>query len=207
MTQRDMFSDDLSFEDREKLAALCRENNENIEDIFKNKIGTLAHLQKQLAEYESHVDELKRKISAIEEDELPNLMDELMITTLEFNDGLSITLDDKVYFRVNAPEREIAWKKLVEMGAPGIIKPVLKITVAQTEGRSDIIDAINIVKNSLECDDVQLTYEYNPMQLSALMREFIENCVDFDDDVFKQSVKRGVKIKQKSKYNRRKTNV
>jgi hypothetical protein len=204
MNQADMFKDELLPEERQQLTQLCRENSPNIEVIFKDKIYTLENLQKLLAESETTVKELKQKIAKIEEDEIPNLMDELQVSILSFQGGISVALDDKVYTRVNNPERERGWEWLRERGYTGVIKPVIVVTVAQDESKSDIVNLMNMIKNSIEYENVELSFDYHAGQLSAVARHITESFGELDPGIFKQSVKRGVKIKQlKSAKNKR----
>jgi hypothetical protein len=197
MQQVDMFKDDLSMEDQQKLAELCQENAANLEAVFQHKVGILENLKNMLEEGESKVKELKQQIAKIEEEELPNLMLELQVDILSFQNGLSIMLDEKLHTSVNKPERRKAWELLRQKGFTGIIKPVIKVTIAQDELEKDINELITMIQNSIEFEEVELAFDYHAGQLSAVARDILDSGQELEPQVFRQFLKRGVKIKQK----------
>lgn len=175
--------------------------DQSIANRVRMQISLLDGYDKELTICKTRVKDLEISISKIENDILPNLMEELELDTLSLNDGTTLTLQNTLWLRVNKPECEQGWAILKARGNAGIIKPVVKIVVSQTEDKKEIDTLINIIKNSIEFEKIELDFEYNAQTLSAFGRELAEEGAMLDESIFKTSIKRTVKIKQKTRGN------
>ena len=96
------------------------------------------HKKKHLQEYE--LQDTKDSISALEEIDLPALMDEIGVTDLTLACGGKISCKDLIFTRLKDPATAFAW--LREHQGDGIIKNEIKVTLNRGEDdRADMIKA------------------------------------------------------------------
>lgn len=183
-------------EQMDMLQDLQNEYAPDMRTMVRQIINQLLQLKSLRAELESQLDSLSLDIDKLESQDLPAMFDEFQIQEMAFKDGLKVKLDDKVFTRVNKPELEKGWNLLREKGRVGIIKPVVVVTVAQSEEKIDIDQLITVIKNAIEYEKVELDFKYHAGQLNAVANDIFECGEELDDAVFKQSVKRGIKITQ-----------
>lgn len=187
------------------LDELSKEYSPDMQTSIRQKINVLLNLKQQLAEAEAHVDDIQMKISKLENTDLPSMLDEFGIDKTVFQDGLKISLNDTVYTRVNKPECEKGWLQLKECGRDGIIKPVISVVISQNEDRKAIADLMHMINNSIDSEKIELDFKYHAGQLSAVVNDMLDLGIELDQNVFKQSVKRSVKITQPKSFQSRST--
>lgn len=179
--------------------------DENLLETIRKKIDLLNLLQVDLAAFENAVKECKERIYILESQDLPALMDEFDLDEFTFQDGVKVKLADKTFTYVNVAERKKAWEQFNELGRRGVFKPSVYVVLAQTVGEPVIDALIASIKGAVEIEKIELSFDAHAGSLNANCNDLIDNGIELDSDVFKQSVKRGVKItqpkvsKQKSK--------
>lgn len=181
---------------RDMLEELSQEYAPDMQTTVRQRVNQLLELKAQREEIQAQIEDLDLQIDRLESQDLPALFDEFQIQDMSFKDGVKIKLDNKVFTRVNKPELQKGWEILNSLGRKGIIKPTIIVTVAQDEEKKEIDTFITVIKNSIEHEKVELDFKYHAGQLNAVANDIFDSGEELDGDVFKQSVKRGVKITQ-----------
>lgn len=89
---------------------------------LKIKIDEHQQLVLKINSLEEELKQLKHQLSDIEEITLPNLLDELDMPTVTFNDGTKISKVERLFTRVIGANKDAAFEWLRENGHGDIIK-------------------------------------------------------------------------------------
>ena len=123
------------------------------------------------------------------------------VKEFSFNDGTHIKVQETVYTYVNKENHFAAYYALLELGCPYIIKPVIKVEIDQQKTIQDYNSVLEKLSDAVQdvCTMDANNFEYNQNTLSALARRLlVEKGVKLNPEIFKERIKRVVKIKTKS---------
>lgn len=161
-------------------------------DLIKSKIEVLLIKEAQLKEAEDKVKNLKADIVRIEEHEIPDIMSEFQLQSFETTDGFKVKLSEQVYTHVHKEQLDAAYQALLNVDCPHIFKPTVKL----------VFDA-QLTENDKTCmredfpnAEIEFSYAYHHSTLSAAVRALLEEGKCLDSNIFKQSVRRSVKLTQ-----------
>lgn len=179
---------------------LASEAGQTVHGVIRNKIKALEIKKGILKELEKKVETTKEEIKRLEEEELPNLLDEMQVKEFAFNDGTHIKMQETVYTYVNKENHFAAYYELLRLGCPYIIKPVIKVEIDEQNSIEDYNNVLNKLSDAVQdvCTMDGNNFEYNQNTLSALARRLLEEQgVKLNPEIFKERIKRVVKIKVK----------
>lgn len=181
------------------LDELQNEGDFSLEKFLQKKVVELKTIKARIDELETELKKLENLERKIEGEEIPSLLDEFQLDAVKLKNGLKISLNDKVFTRVNSDDSEAAWQILKDLDRAGVITPVVSVQVSSSEDRKSIDDLVSIINNSIENQGISLTFKYHAGTLNAVMNDLMSEGIELKGDVFKTFIKRGVKITEQKK--------
>jgi len=148
-----------------RLSSLIRESIKADEDI---------------AAAEQYLKDLKYKKRKINEEDIPALMEEMGVDSLEV-DGNKIKLRQFVHARITDDKRDEAYAWLRSIGEGDIIKN--DVTVSFTTGQDNVAGSVVEDLRTQGLDPVQKTHVH-PQTLKAWVKNRIESGQDIDFETF-----------------------
>jgi len=160
-----------------------RKDLDSIDESAKlsGQVVKLKNLEDELANKETELKELKRKVELVSGEVIPTMMQEMNISTLKLADGTSVEVKPVYGASIPVAKREEAFKWLRDNGLGDLIKN--EVTVAF--GRNEDIkasDYANLAKGQ-GYEPVQ-KLKVEPMTLKALVRERLESGQEMPSDLF-----------------------
>ena len=145
------------------------------------QVVKLTNLEDELADKETELKELKRKVELVSGEVIPTLMQEMNISTLKLADGTSVEVKPIYGASILVAKREEAFKWLRDNGLGDLIKNDVTVTFGMSE---DIkaSDYANLAKGQ-GYEPVQ-KLKVEPMTLKALVRERLEAGQEMPSDLF-----------------------
>jgi len=158
------------------------------------QVVKLTNLEDELADKETELKELKRKVELVSGEVIPTMMQEMNISTLKLADGTSVEVKPIYGASILVAQREEAFKWLRDNGLGDLIKNDVTVTFGMSE---DIkaSDYASLAKRQ----------GYEPVQkvsvhtgtLKALVRERIESGKEIPTELFNVFAGNQTKIKRK----------
>ena len=181
---------DINYEeDQRKSLDSINESNKLSDQVVK-----LTNLEDELANKETELKELKRKVELVSGEVIPTMMQEMNISTLKLADGTSVEVKPIYGASILVAKREEAFKWLRDNGLGDLIKNDVTVTFGMSE---DIraSDYASLAKRQ----------GYEPVQkvsvhtgtLKALVRERIESGKEIPTELFNVFAGNQTKIKRK----------
>ena len=157
------------------------------------QVVKLTNLEDELADKETELKELKRKVELVSGEVIPTLMQEMNISTLKLADGTSVEVKPIYGASILVAKREEAFKWLRDNGLGDLIKNDVTVTFGMSE---DIkaSDYAGLAKRQ----------GYEPVQkvsvhtgtLKALVRERIESGKEIPTELFNVFAGNQTKVKR-----------
>ena len=157
------------------------------------QVVKLTNLEDELADKETELKELKRKVELVSGEVIPTLMQEMNISTLKLADGTSVEVKPIYGASILVAKREEAFKWLRDNGLGDLIKNDVTVTFGMSE---DIraSDYASLAKRQ----------GYEPIQkvsvhtgtLKALVRERIESGKEIPTELFNVFAGNQTKVKR-----------
>ena len=156
-------------------------------EISKDKTKNLSSLirlsidaEKQIKETEDYLKDLKHKKRTIDEEDIPSLMEELGVESLQV-DGNKVSIDKFVSARIPEARKDEAYAFLRSIGEADIIKN--EVVVGFNMGQDNVAGAVvdDLTKQGL--NPVQKTH-IHPMTLKTWAKNRIDNGQEIDLDLF-----------------------
>ena len=153
------------------------------EDKTKN-LSSLVRLsidvEKQIKDTENYLKDLKQKKRTIDEEDIPSLMEELGVESLQV-DGNKVSIDKFVSARIPEARKDEAYAFLRSIGEADIIKN--EVVVGFNMGQDNVAGAVvdDLTKQGL--NPVQKTH-IHPMTLKTWAKNRIDNGQEIDLDLF-----------------------
>lgn len=156
----------------EESTAEHHEAFEKLNALVKEK----AEADAEVAKAEAALKQAQNRQRAVSEEALPELMDELGLTTFKTTSGLSVSVKEKVRVSVPAARREAAYDWLEQHGHSGLIKR--EVSVAFNRGQEDEADEL-IKQIRPKFPDCKTQRQVAP----ATMRSFVVNSLKDGDEI------------------------
>jgi hypothetical protein len=147
---------------------------------LSNLIRRSVQTDKEIEEAEQHLKDLKFKKRKINEEDIPNLMQEMGVESVEV-DGFKIKVRPFVHARIAEDKREEAFSFLRSIGEADIIKN--EVIVAFSAGQDNQAGAVIDDLRQQGYDPAQKTH-IHPSTLKAWVRGRVESGKDLDFDTF-----------------------
>jgi len=157
------------------------------------QVVKLTNLEDELADKETELKELKRKVELVSGEVIPTMMQEMNISTLKLADGTSVEVKPIYGASILVAKREEAFKWLRDNGLGDLIKNDVTVTFGMSE---DIkaSDYAGLAKRQ----------GYEPIQkvsvhsgtLKALVRERIESGKEIPTELFSVFAGNQTKVKR-----------
>ena len=128
--------------------------------------------QQQIEFFEKQINEHKGTLRRIEFEDLPELMSEYGLKSLELEDGSIVKIDKNIVCSISEARRQAAHQWLTDHGFGGLIKSWIEMKF----GRDDRDAALEEFKR-LESEgefDIAIVEKVEPQTLKAFVREQIE---------------------------------
>jgi len=145
------------------------------------QVVKLTNLEDELADKETELKELKRKVELVSGEVIPTLMQEMNISTLKLADGTSVEVKPIYGASILVAKREEAFKWLRENGLGDLIKNEVTVAFGRDEDNK-ASNYANLAKGQ-GYEPVQ-KLKVEPMTLKALVRERLEAGQEMPSDLF-----------------------
>jgi hypothetical protein len=145
------------------------------------QVVKLTNLEDELADKETELKELKRKVELVSGEVIPTLMQEMNISTLKLADGTSVEVKPVYGASILVAKREEAFKWLRENGLGDLIKNEVTVAFGRDEDNK-ASNYANLAKGQ-GYEPVQ-KLKVEPMTLKALVRERLEAGQEMPSDLF-----------------------
>ena len=145
------------------------------------QVVKLTNLEDELADKETELKELKRKVELVSGEVIPTLMQEMNISTLKLADGTSVEVKPIYGASILVAKREEAFKWLRENGLGDLIKNEVTVAFGRDEDNK-ASNYANLAKGQ-GYEPVQ-KLKVEPMTLKALLRERLEAGQEMPSDLF-----------------------
>ena len=145
------------------------------------QVVKLTNLEDELADKETELKELKRKVELVSGEVIPTLMQEMNISTLKLADGTSVEVKPVYGASILVAKREEAFKWLRENGLGDLIKNEVIVSFGRNEDDKAIAYA-NFAQGQGYQPAQKLKVE--PMTLKALVRERLESGQEMPFELF-----------------------
>lgn len=147
---------------------------------LSNLIRRSIQVDKEIEEAEQHLKDLKFKKRKINEEDIPMLMEEMGVTSVEV-DGYKVKVRPFVHARIADDKRDEAFSFLRSIGEADIIKN--EITVGFSAGQDNQAGAMIDDLRQQGFDPAQKTYVH-PSTLKAWVRNRVESGAELDFETF-----------------------
>ncbi len=147
---------------------------------LSNLIRRSIQIDKDIEEAEQHLKDLKFKKRKINEEDIPNLMDEMGMDSVEV-DGYKVKVRPFVHARIPDDKKEEAYAFIRSIGEADIIKN--EVTVAFSAGQDNQAGAVIDDLRQQGYDPAQKTHVH-PSTLKAWVRGRVESGKELDFDTF-----------------------
>jgi hypothetical protein len=145
------------------------------------QVVKLTNLEDELADKETELKELKRKVELVSGEVIPTLMQEMNISTLKLADGTSVEVKPIYGASILVAKREEAFKWLRDNGLGDLIKNEVTVAFGRDEDNK-ASNYANLAKGQ-GYEPVQ-KLKVEPMTLKALVRERLEAGQEMPSDLF-----------------------
>ena len=145
------------------------------------QVVKLTNLEDELADKETELKELKRKVELVSGEVIPTLMQEMNISTLKLADGTSVEVKPVYGASILVAKREEAFKWLRDNGLGDLIKNEVTVAFGRDEDNK-ASNYANLAKGQ-GYEPVQ-KLKVEPMTLKALVRERLEAGQEMPSDLF-----------------------
>lgn len=172
-----------------------------IEEQLNAELLHLSVKKTALEEAERQCKELKKEVRTLEEETLPNLLDEAGVYSVTLKSGFTVSFKETLFTKMkggkirekSTTDNKEAVSELEEKGvnANDFFKPVFVVHDVPQDIQDHLIAALEEYGAHYE-----MKYQYSPASVSAVARELYEDGVGLSEDNFSQHLKRGVKITQ-----------
>ena len=159
---------------------------------LSNMIRRSLEIDKQIADAEQFLKDLKYKKRKINEEDIPMLMEEMGMDSVTV-DGNKVTLRQFVHARIADDKREEAFSYLRSIGEADIIKN--DVTVSFSAGQDNMAGAVVDDLRNQGYEPAQKTH-IHPSTLKAWVKNRIESGKDLDFETFGVYVGTEAKIKR-----------
>lgn len=169
---------------------------EEPEENKLEQLGELVHLQQQasllVAELEDNLSKAKAQLAELEEEKLPELMEDLGMELFKTQGGLVVELKENIRASIAEKNKPKAFHWLRENGNGDIIKNELKIALSAGEGEKakELYDAL--VEQGYFPEQKQFIH---PATLKSFVKEQLEEGVDLPLNEFGVFRQRIVKVR------------
>ena len=158
------------------------------------QVVKLTNLEDELADKETELKELKRKVELVSGEIIPTMMQEMNISTLKLADGTSVEVKPIYGASILVAKREEAFNWLRENGLGDLIKNEVTVAFGRDEDNK-ASNYANLAKGQ-GYEPVQ-KLKVEPMTLKALVRERVESGKDMPSDLFNVFAGNRTKITRK----------
>ena len=172
----------------------------SISEKLRATLKRYADAKRTLRSAEHAFKEAKRHVEQLEQDTLPNVLDEAQVLEVTLSDGVRVEYRETIYTTLkrvrDTDSRPMADARgaIAALRAAGIDDSSFFEAVYVIN--QDVFDNLGLRSDDvLEITDVR--HRYNPSQSRALGRELLASGIELPSDAFSQYVKRGVKITYK----------
>jgi hypothetical protein len=162
--------------DASKFDTVDKDGASDLSNLIRRSVQT----DKEIEEAEQHLKDLKFKKRKINEEDIPNLMQEMGVESVEV-DGFKIKVRPFVHARIAEDKREEAFSFLRSIGEADIIKN--EVIVAFSAGQDNQAGAVIDDLRQQGYDPAQKTH-IHPSTLKAWVRGRVESGKDLDFDTF-----------------------
>ena len=166
----------------------------NESDKLSDQVVKLTNLEDELANKETELKELKRKVELVSGEVIPTMMQEMNISTLKLADGTSVEVKPVYGASILVAKREGAFKWLRDNGLGDLIKN--EITVSFGRGEDTKASEYTSLAESKGYQPSQ-KLKVEPMTLKALVRERLESGQEIPSDLFNLFTGNRTKITRK----------
>ena len=157
-----------------------------INERILNAIESKKDAEMVLQAAENAVRDAKRRLIEIEEEILPNILDEAEIQEIILSNGIKVKYIEKVYTTL----KKVGGTRSTAMcDASKAIEELISLDI----NPHDFFECVEVSTG----DGVENMHRYSPARISALGKELLEKGQYLNPDCFSQYVKRGVKITEK----------
>ena len=167
----------------------------NESDKLSDQVVKLTNLEDELANKETELKELKRKVELVSGEVIPTMMQEMNISTLKLADGTSVEVKPVYGASILVAKREGAFKWLRDNGLGDIIKN--DVTVTFGRGEDNKATAYAVLARGQGYEPVQ-KIGVHPSTLKAVVRERTESGQDMPADLFNTFVGNQTKITRRN---------
>lgn len=140
---------------------------------------------------EDNLKEHKDKLRRMQEEELPEMMSQMGVNSVEFTDGNSAKIETSIHCGIPKNSEEEAFKWLQEHNLGDLIKNEMKIKFGRKEG-----NLLGDVKDTIE--KLGLNYEQKSsvhnMSLKAVVKEQMSSANPLPADLFGIFIRRAVNV-------------
>ena len=145
------------------------------------QVVKLTNLEDELADKETELKELKRKVELVSGEVIPTLMQEMNISTLKLADGTSVEVKPVYGASILVAKREGAFKWLRDNGLGDLIKNQIIVAFGRNEDNKAM--AYATLAQGKGYEPIQ-KLKVEPMTLKALVRERLESGKEMPTELF-----------------------
>ena len=128
--------------------------------------------QQQIENLEKTINEHKENLRRIEFEDLPELMSEFGLKSLELEDGSTVKVDKNIVCSISEERRPAAHQWLQEHGFGGLIKSWIEMKFSRDD-RDAALEEFKRLESEGEFD-IAMVEKVEPQTLKAFIREQIE---------------------------------
>lgn len=162
--------------DADKFDKVNQESGSRLSGLIKESM----EIDKKIAEAEQYLKDLKFKKRKVNEEDIPNLMQEMDMDSVTV-DGNKVSLRQFVHARIPDEKKQEAYNWLRSIGEGDIIKN--DITVSFGSGQDNVAGAVMDDLTNQGLEPAQKTH-IHAMTLKAWVKSRIESGKDIDFDTF-----------------------
>lgn len=142
---------------------------------------TLLDFDADVKEVESQLKVKKEKARVLRETTIPNVMDEMELSSITLNTGQKLTISQEVYAKIPADKKKEAHDWLNSNGFGGLIKTTVKATYGKGERKDAVTLTKELHKRGL---DVAFDESVHASTLKAFLKEQIRDGNPCPLDIF-----------------------
>lgn len=141
----------------------------------------LKSLQQELTVQEKHVADLKEKIRSLSEDVIPSMMDEIGLSSIQLNDGSSVSYKPEINISINKQYAMEALAWLSDNKYGDLIKSKIQVNFAREKRDEALAEYAALIDKGL---DAVIDESIHPMTLKAWAKERMKNGGDIPCEFF-----------------------
>ncbi len=191
VTKDDNVLNEIIQDAEEKPLSFAELNEKRMADLAR-LVNEQKSLEETIAEYETCLEELNRKLREVSEIKIPDIFDELGFDQVKLKTGEKVEIKRGFAATLSEENKPAAFKWLEETNNDGIIKHdvIVKLKKGESKEHDEIIDYLT--KQGYTYEDKQ---HIHPATLKSFVTEQMEKGADIPQEVFKIFPIRKTKIK------------